>query len=357
MPSGLAQSASEIVECSLPDGRVVQTTRGACRQSAGLVLGVAGGGGRAAQPGGSSGRSGSPGRPRGGASSPAVAAVQTLLVMVGYDVTVDGILGPRTRGAIGDFEESQGMPRTGVPSEELLQRLLIASKGGPDREPPSGPVDPDAPLQVVGGGSGFFVSSAGHILTNDHVIDGCEALQVRTWNFGLYDALVVGNDSANDLGLLKVEVVPPQTATFRVGKGVRVGDPVVTAGFPLGDLLGSQVTITTGNVSSLAGTYNDANTLTVSAPIQPGNSGGPLFDGGGLVVGVMAATFSEEYAFEHGYVPQNINFAIKSVIAQNFLDVYGVDYPSSSTVPEKPPGDVGAQAQQVTVRVDCLARG
>ena len=117
------------------------------------------------------------------------------------------------------------------------------------------------------------------------------------------------------------------------------------------------MTITTGNVSSLVGTLNDANTLTVSAPIQPGNSGGPLFDGGGLVVGVMAATFSEEYAVEHGYLPQNINFAIKSVIAQNFLDVYGVDYPTSPAIAEKPPGDVGAQAQQVTVRVDCLVRG
>ena len=136
---------------------------------------------------------------------------------------------------------------------------------------------------------------------------------------------IVATDLQIDLALLKISGVPLTPATFRQGRGIRPGDPVVDVGFPLQGILTSDLNVTTGNVSALAGPGNDRRLMQVTAPVQPGNSGGPLLDLSGNIVGVVVSKLDAEKLAElTGDIPQNVNFVISAGVARAFLDAYGV---------------------------------
>ena len=135
-------------------------------------------------------------------------------------------------------------------------------------------------------GTGFVVSRQGHILTNHHVVDGCTSIRVTT-DGHKKELTVVGADAENDLAVLKLPAPALSVARFREGRSIRPGDSVVVVGFPLHGLLASEANVTTGTVSALAGIRNDTRFLQVTAPVQPGNSGGPLLDQSGNIVGVV----------------------------------------------------------------------
>jgi serine protease Do len=103
------------------------------------------------------------------------------------------------------------------------------------------------------------------------------------------------------LAILEAEKVNKSSLNFRAGKGIRIGDDIIVIGYPLGELLGSGIKLTTGNVSALTGLINDTTSMQLTAPIQPGNSGGPLFDINGEVIGINTAIASSG---------QGIGFAI-----------------------------------------------
>jgi FOG: TPR repeat, SEL1 subfamily len=123
-------------------------------------------------------------------------------------------------------------------------------------------------------GTGFFVTRDGEALTNAHVVDGCSQTSAR---FGNQDfaARVLNRDVQNDLALIKVEVRPDDVAHFRLT--AKQGENVAVYGFPLPGLLSSGGNLTGGNVTALTGLSDDSRFLQISAPVQPGNSGGPLF--------------------------------------------------------------------------------
>jgi S1-C subfamily serine protease len=104
------------------------------------------------------------------------------------------------------------------------------------------------PLEMALTGSGFFVSAEGHILTNRHVVRGCSEVRIA----GASKSKQVINDDQVDLALLKVTPAPSTVATFRSGRGIRTGDDIIVAGFPLQALLASGLNVTKGSVSSLA---------------------------------------------------------------------------------------------------------
>ena len=132
------------------------------------------------------------------------------------------------------------------------------------------------------------------------------------------------------------------------------------------DLLASEASVTTGTVSALAGIGNDMRLLQVTVPVQPGNSGGPLLDLHGRVVGVVVGKLDAlQVASVTGDIPQNVNFAIKAGVARSFLQASGVVYGSdeiargdgggSEPAPsrELSPATVGAQAKAFTVLLEC----
>jgi S1-C subfamily serine protease len=209
-----------------------------------------------------------------------------------------------------------------------------------------------APAAVSG--SGIIVDTSGHVLTNEHVVRTCTTPRIIDTASATYTATVVTKDAANDLALLKVEHQWPQAASLRDGREPRPGENVVVTGYPLNKLVGSGMAVTTGSVTSLTGPRDDSRLLQLSAPVQPGNSGGPLLDGEGHLIGVVTSTLNGMVlALATGAVPQNVNFAVKVAIVRNFLDSHDITYAHAASARELPAADVGDLARKFTVRIEC----
>src|SRR5215213_1206584 len=159
-------------------------------------------------------------------------------------------------------------------------------------------------------GSGFVYDSSGHIVTNEHVVDGAESFSVKFWNGKTYGAQLVGGDSSTDLALVKVNAPASQLYPLTLGSSSKlaVGDPVVAIGSPFG----LEETVTSGIVSALHRSINSpanfaiSDTIQTDAAINHGNSGGPLLNAQGQVIGVNAQIRSDSGGNE------GVGFAIPS---------------------------------------------
>ncbi|MGH6896894.1 MAG: trypsin-like peptidase domain-containing protein [Geminicoccaceae bacterium] len=307
-------------------------------------------------------------------------AVQQRLADLGYDPgPVDGVVGPSTRAAIRAFQADAGLPVDGEISEGLYAALESA-------ETPKGESSDrwwDEYPALDSTGTGFAVSQDGHLLTNHHVVADCVVVRVQPprgeavedWS-DILDfegvqpasgeaaaAVIVARDPNNDLALLRAPVRLPAAAHLD-DRGIRPGDSVIAVGFPLPGLLASEASVTTGTVSALAGIGNDTRLLQMTVPVQPGNSGGPLLDLHGRVVGVVVGKLDAlEVANVTGDIPQNVNFAIKAGVARSFLEASGVA--STEMLADEELGilggepqelsaaTIGAQAKKFTVLVEC----
>jgi hypothetical protein len=168
-------------------------------------------------------------------------------------------------------------------------------------------------------GTGFFITEDGYLMTNLHVIDKATKILVKTKD-GELPAKLVKIDARNDLAVLKVEgkFNPLPVASSR---GVSLGAEVFTVGYPHVSVQGLSPKLTKGAINSLAGVKDDPRHFQVSVPIQPGNSGGPLVDERGNVVGVVVAALDAALLFERtGSLPQNVNYAVKGSFANSFLE-------------------------------------
>lgn len=188
--------------------------------------------------------------------------------------------------------------------------------GPPERQPRSRP--------SVLTGSAFLVAEGGLLLTNNHVVAKCDSLTASQAGRPPQSAVVVRRDAKLDLALVKTASMNGTGVTFRAHP-VRPGEQVIALGFPLRGLLATEVNVSTGTVSALAGIGNDQTRLQIQAPVQPGNSGGPLIDSTGAIVGVVVSKLDDiAVASATGAIPQNINFAVKGSVALTFLQTAGV---------------------------------
>ncbi|HYB08919.1 MAG TPA: tetratricopeptide repeat-containing serine protease family protein [Alphaproteobacteria bacterium] len=207
-------------------------------------------------------------------------------------------------------------------------------------------------------GTGFIVNTSGDVLTNNHVIASCDGVQIRAGDGQSRPAAIVVRDERADLALLHASLGNASIVTFREGANIRAGDEVVALGYPLPGMLASQVNVTTGDVSSLAGIGNDPRFLQISAPVQPGNSGGPIFDLSGNLVGVVTAKLNAlALANRTGDIAQNVNFALKANVARDFLDANHVVYSTASSERDFKAADVGERNQRSVVLIECLRQG
>ncbi len=163
--------------------------------------------------------------------------------------------------------------------------------------------------ETASSGSGFVISADGYVVTNYHVIEDAQRLTVILYDGTEYAATVVGQDTANDLAVLKIEAQGLSFATLGSSDDLIVGDQVVAIGNPLGELTN---TLTVGYVSAKERTVNTTgariNMLQTDAAINPGNSGGPLFNMKGEVVGITTAKISG--TTESGASLEGLGFAI-----------------------------------------------
>jgi len=206
-------------------------------------------------------------------------------------------------------------------------------------------------------GTGFVIDATGHIITNHHVIDGCVGDIKGNLTGGAPAVLrVVSKDQANDLALLQGPADTFRSFAKIRDRAIRSGDPVTVIGFPFHGLLTSDFTVTTGIVSSLSGIKNDSRYLQISAPVQPGNSGGPLIDSSGHVVGVVSAKLNAIGVIRAtGAIPENINFAIKTGAIRDFLDNSVVAYETSTPGAELKTSDIADAARAWTLLITCVA--
>ncbi len=225
------------------------------------------------------------------------------------------------------------------------EAVTAAAKAGPDPKP-----GPDAPRKagMVSTGTGFYVSERGHLLTNHHVVAGCTDIQVRQPGSGILKArLVAGTRPTTSRSS------PPTCRQDRAAAlgARRLGESVYVYGFPQSSILASTGNFTIGNVTAVAGSGDDTRKIQISAPVHQGNSGGPILDQYGNVVGVVQ---SKQVAFASGDVPQNVNFAIKSAIALSFLEANGVEAPITVRTADALDGAALAEkARDFTVQVVC----
>lgn len=161
-------------------------------------------------------------------------------------------------------------------------------------------------------GTGFFITNQGHLITNYHVIDGANSITVTDpKNEKNSLARIIVSDPANDIAILKIDAESTPIPLARRLENVK-GDEVLTLGYPHVAIQGQEQKATFGRINALSGVKNDIRFIQIDVPIQPGNSGGPLINSNGEVIGVVTATLDQLKALRStGSLPQNVNYAVK----------------------------------------------
>ena len=172
-------------------------------------------------------------------------------------------------------------------------------------------------------GTGFLFSSSNFIVTNFHVVKGSKSIEAKLLNGQTIMAEIVATDKNNDIAFLKLNSIPELNIgkiTLGDSSKVRVGDKAFTVGFPLSNILGDRPRYSEGVINSISGAGNDPKLFQISIPIQPGNSGGPLFNESGKIIGMVTSSLDAETTSQvTGNIPQNVNFAIKAAFIKNLL--------------------------------------
>jgi S1-C subfamily serine protease len=200
-------------------------------------------------------------------------------------------------------------------------------------------------------GSGFFVNHGGDIVTNAHVVSGCGHIETSD----KATLKIIGSDADIDLAVLHADLSPADIASLRAAPPPRIGEDVLAFGFPLPGLLSTEGNVTIGILSATRGVGDDPHVFQMTAPVQSGNSGGPLVDMSGNVVGVVvskldAATVSQRT----GDVPQNVNFAIKAGEVAAFLDRVHVAYSAGRLGERKEAADLAEATKKFAVQIICF---
>lgn len=244
------------------------------------------------------------------------------------------------KNAIDDFTEAlsykedeeaylyRGLAKLNI---NILSGFDDLKKGGPkgnalakEYAPTSASIETGA--SYIASGTGFFIDERGYIVTNFHVIEGANSIDVFINSHNgqeTYKAREVISDKSNDISILKIEYRTDVTIPYEISmKHIDVGTSVFAMGYPLLSTLGEEIKTTDGIVSAKSGYQGDVSTYQISSPIQPGNSGGPLFDKEGYLIGITNAG-----------VPslQNVGYAIKMTYLFNLIDAC----PEIINLPEK----------------------
>jgi S1-C subfamily serine protease len=217
------------------------------------------------------------------------------------------------------------------------------------------------------------VSKLGHVITNQHVVNQCKSITVGDNAKKQVAARVVETDIRNDLALLKIssmEMASAKTKTLVAKLGIRVvplasegllrpegvelGEDVVVAGFPFGDIFSNTIKITTGVVSAKRGMGNDTGQFQIDAAVQKGSSGGPIYDEYGNIIGVVVSQLDRlKVAKAIGSLPENVNFGIKAATVKQFLNSSGLPTNWSKRSKRMATRDIAKIAEKQTVMVQC----
>jgi S1-C subfamily serine protease len=201
--------------------------------------------------------------------------------------------------------------------------ISTSSAGAPEKPTPE-------PSRGISTGTGFFISNDGYILTNSHVIEGSKNISIIL-NGKSVSATLVDHDGSNDIALLKVNKTV-KGLPIELKKKIKQGTDITVLGYPNIGLQGNEQKATFGYINANSGIQGDTRYYQISSPIQPGNSGSPLVNEKGIVIGIASASLNQSAAIKStGTLAQNVNYAVKIAYALPMLINHGVNYiePSS----------------------------
>ena len=226
-------------------------------------------------------------------------------------------------------------------STAFYEKNIIAKK--PEKKEITKPSPDDNKVVAAGSGSGFFVSSEGHVITNHHVVDGCKTTKVN-FRGSEIEAKVLSIDKVNDIAILKTNINPNNI--FPVSnEDVSLLEDVVVAGYPKGKKISSAIKTHKGVVTALAGAGDNYSNFQTDATINAGNSGGPIVNQKGNIVGIAVATWAEEGV-------QGIHFGIKSSTLKTFASSNSLKFlpPNNEDLTNK---ELGELITEATVYLEC----
>ena len=275
-----------------------------------------------------------------------VSTVQAFLDALGYSPGNEGEYDFRTKTAIKAYQnDSDIRPVNGEISEELLVKLQSSfSKKQNTLDFKN--------YSVAGTGSGYLVDKNGHVVTNEHVVNGCSVITTGKNN----TAELLRADASNDIAIIKTSDTEKYRPMSFADKDPALGQRIFVSGFPLNQIL-ENLNFTSGTVSSEVGLMQNINQFQFTAPIQPGNSGGPILNEYGGIIGMSVATVSNK-KFEEmlDTLVQNINFGIRQSSIQSLLDQEGINYKKGNPNWFENEEKVAKEAKSGTVLIKCWSR-
>ena len=229
--------------------------------------------------------------------------------------------------------------------EMFLERVYLTEINN-DSKPKGLEID-DEEIISASSGSGFFVSKEGHIITNFHVIDNCNVVKVN-FKGKQVNTKIFAIDKKNDLAIIQTDINPSKV--FPVSNNdVTLLQDVIVAGYPLGKNISSAIKMHKGSVTALTGYEDNYSNFQTDATINQGNSGGPIIDKYGNVVGIAVATWVEQGV-------QGIHFGIKSSVLKTFANSKELNFlpPNRKEISEKKLGELISDS---TIYLECWMTG
>ena len=220
-----------------------------------------------------------------------------------------------------------------------------------ERKSDDTPLNDSGELKTIG--TAFSISDDGYFVTNEHVSRNCKNMHIGI-NKEQYNAKVFFSDTRNDLSILKSDHKPKSFLSLSEKKPQLLQE-IYVAGYPFGDEYSESLKITKGIVSSLVGIGNDASIIQIDAALQPGNSGGPIVDKNGNLVGVSTYILDKEYfTKKFGSIPENSNFGVKTSTLRNLLNSIDKDIKKRTVLSNKKTNtELGKILLDTTYKVLC----
>ena len=228
---------------------------------------------------------------------------------------------------------------------EQKEIVKKAEKGSEERTRPKPKQSyDDNKIVAASSGSGFFVSSSGHIITNHHVIDGCNNIKVN-FSGDQIEGKILAIDKVNDLAIVKSNISPLKVYPVS-SEDVSLLEDIIIAGYPLGKKVSSSIKTSKGSITALAGYGDNFSEFQTDAALNQGNSGGPIINQKGNVVGVAVAAYGKKQGVE------SFNFGIKSSTLRTFANSNNLNFlpPNLNEMTNK---DLGQLITEATVYLEC----
>ena len=240
-------------------------------------------------------------------------------------------------------KENQRIAEEKKRKEEEKRITEKPKKQEPKKEKPKISPD-DNKIVAASSGTGFYVSNTGHIISNHHVVEGCNTVKL-TFKGKEVIADVLAVDKMNDLAILKADITPLKVYSV-ANEDASLLEDIIIAGYPLGKKVSAAIKTSKGSITALAGYGDNYSEFQTDAALNQGNSGGPIMNQKGNVVGVAVANYGKQAGVE------SFNFGIKSSTLKTFANANGLKFlpPNNRELSNK---DLGQLITEATIYLEC----